>query len=223
MPRKSNPSLILATAPIVFTLYTFIEFRDCYLPRTTYLCQDRTSRTAVGPRTELCTATLQGFCPPCILQKTDAFLSTVACNLTSLHDHRSPRALKTKLTSPSQTLDTMDAAPPQTQPSIHTLLDPATRQIRLLQILDGDASSRICCTLETYDVAATSYIALSYTWGSEEDSQIVCINGVEFRVRKNLFDYLLVARRCLEKPLLWIDQICIDQGNVRERNHQVSI
>lgn len=119
---------------------------------------------------------------------------------------------------------TMTAATPQPQRLIHPPLNLAASQIRLLQVLEGESSSRICCTLTTYNVAdAAPYIALSYTWGSEDDSQIVYINGAEFRVRKNLFDFLVVARRSLCHSLFWIDQICIDQDNVRERNHQVKL
>ena len=46
------------------------------------------------------------------------------------------------------------------------------------------------------------------------------------QVRQNLFDFLWVAksepRLNTGKSWLWIDQLCIDQHNVQERNHQVS-
>ncbi|KAF1976248.1 HET-domain-containing protein [Bimuria novae-zelandiae CBS 107.79] len=103
---------------------------------------------------------------------------------------------------------------------VYPPLDVDSRQIRLLEILDNQ--ERIECVLETYDVSeADEYIALSYTWGSDDASHVITINDCDFRVRKNLFDFLSFARQSLPGELLWIDQICIDQNNVREKNHQV--
>ncbi|KAG4438019.1 hypothetical protein IFR05_006478 [Cadophora sp. M221] len=72
----------------------------------------------------------------------------------------------------------------------------------------------------------TNYEALSYTWGeSLGDFQTILINGKRFSVTKNLYSALQRLRsggsgkyRCL-----WIDSLCIDQSNGRERSHQVAI
>ncbi|KAH9213642.1 heterokaryon incompatibility protein-domain-containing protein, partial [Leptodontidium sp. 2 PMI_412] len=72
----------------------------------------------------------------------------------------------------------------------------------------------------------TKYEALSYTWGdSLGDPQIILINGKRFSVTKNLHSALQRLRnggsgkyRCL-----WIDSLCIDQSNGKERSHQVAI
>lgn len=102
---------------------------------------------------------------------------------------------------------------------VHPPLDLTTDQIRLLSIQPGEP---IRCTLEAYNPAdRKEYIALSYTWGPESPKQNIAINGSEFFVRQNLFDFLVVACGKHAGNLFWIDQICIDQSNTGERNHQV--
>ena len=124
-------------------------------------------------------------------------------------------------------------------------------QIRLFKfhphITDGEAlsatgSTDIFGSMETFDLEShPTYQALSYEWGSEEDLQIIYIDGKPFTVRKNLHDFfrtmrhagfslLLDADSCPGEPdvesgacYFWVDQLCIDQANVSERNHQVSL
>ncbi|KAK7181655.1 hypothetical protein DPSP01_012727 [Paraphaeosphaeria sporulosa] len=70
-----------------------------------------------------------------------------------------------------------------------------------------------------------AYRALSYTWGPPEPTKAIALNGIVIRIRKNLFDFLDMYAH--EQPdeckYLWIDQLCIDQNNTQERNHQVGI
>ncbi|KAK3986211.1 heterokaryon incompatibility, partial [Cladorrhinum sp. PSN332] len=47
------------------------------------------------------------------------------------------------------------------------------------------------------------------------------IDGKTLRVKKNARNVLDLMRPRGE--LLWIDTVCIDQGNTKERNHQVSM
>jgi Heterokaryon incompatibility protein (HET) len=68
-----------------------------------------------------------------------------------------------------------------------------------------------------------TYQALSYNWGEDKKMDIV-INGKIFQVRENLYHFL---DECQRTPLIynyvWIDQICINQETVCERNHQVQL
>jgi Heterokaryon incompatibility protein (HET) len=52
----------------------------------------------------------------------------------------------------------------------------------------------------------------------------VQLNCRAFRVRRNLLEFLIMARSnpTYLKKHFWIDAICIDQDNVAERNDQVS-
>ncbi|KAL2069217.1 hypothetical protein VTL71DRAFT_15555 [Oculimacula yallundae] len=85
--------------------------------------------------------------------------------------------------------------------------------------------------IRCYLIAASAkdhinYEALSYTWGENlGDSQTISMNGKHFNVTKNLHSALQRLRdsgsgkyRCL-----WIDSMCIDQSNGKERSHQVAI
>ncbi|KAF1980941.1 HET-domain-containing protein, partial [Aulographum hederae CBS 113979] len=104
--------------------------------------------------------------------------------------------------------------------------------IRLLQLLPGEDSSPINCTFRQVTLTSKSiprFVALSYTWGAPPETKTILIDGIQFRVRENLFEFLLQARKRerghwgkREKwKWLWIDAVCINQANLRERNHQV--
>lgn len=93
-----------------------------------------------------------------------------------------------------------------------------------------------------------SYVALSYTWGPPDAGKSISIDDKPFEVRDNLWDFLNEActrgtfahdttlvgenwRNIIsgtntpeeEQEYLWIDAICIDQSQVKERNHQVAM
>lgn len=103
---------------------------------------------------------------------------------------------------------------------LHPPLSPGAHQIRLLRILYHQPP--IQCTLETYNLAEnTKYVALSYTWGNPNDKHTILVNGHGFSVRKNLWNFLIGANRSFPNSLFWIDQICIEQENIEERNDQV--
>ena len=88
-------------------------------------------------------------------------------------------------------------------------------------------SDEILCTIKTFDVdKAPSYIALSYSWGKPILLHTIRLNGRRYIIRENLFDFLKAFGASdigQQNHCLWIDQLCIDQSNTRERNHQVSM
>jgi hypothetical protein len=106
----------------------------------------------------------------------------------------------------------------------HTLLDTTRNSIRLLRILpDLSTTGLIQCKI-WHTTTHAEYTCLSYVWGTETNQQIICINGKRFSCRKNLWDFLNVARTndVVDLKAVWIDAVCVDQDNVTERNHQVS-
>jgi hypothetical protein len=58
-------------------------------------------------------------------------------------------------------------------------------------------------------------------WGDEEPGEWIILNQKPFWVRHNLWSFLHYARHQQRSRWLWIDALCIDQSNVKERNHQV--
>ncbi|KAK0112373.1 hypothetical protein ONS96_001616 [Cadophora gregata f. sp. sojae] len=67
-----------------------------------------------------------------------------------------------------------------------------------------------------------SFNCLSYTWGTEEPTEVLELSGQKFLIRKNL-DAFLRTMRNSGGPYIrfWIDAVCIDQTSVSERNRQL--
>ncbi|PTB66809.1 hypothetical protein BBK36DRAFT_1158765 [Trichoderma citrinoviride] len=68
---------------------------------------------------------------------------------------------------------------------------------------------------------AVAYEALSYTWGPPDVRENIFIDGRQLSVTVNLYLALQQLRQRDEDRILWIDAICIDQQNLKERGHQV--
>jgi hypothetical protein len=95
--------------------------------------------------------------------------------------------------------------------------------VRFLKLLPG-AGSRIHGEVFEEDIFSCSpFVALSYAWGSSIKSKTIFCNGQHFlSVTANLFDALWHIRHPVEAKVIWVDAICIDQSNIKERNHQVA-
>ena len=65
------------------------------------------------------------------------------------------------------------------------------------------------------------YDALSYTRGGTQKTSRVKVNGEYLDVTENLHSALQHLRSENVDKTLWVDAICIDQNNERERGHQV--
>lgn len=105
----------------------------------------------------------------------------------------------------------------------HEPLDTTKRSIRVISILSGADDAIIECTVQQVDLNDADYICLSYTWGSEEDTKTITMNGQPFLVYSNLWTFLLRAREKEINVPLWIDMLSIDQTALEERNHQVQM
>ncbi|KAF2624318.1 hypothetical protein BU25DRAFT_308565, partial [Macroventuria anomochaeta] len=105
----------------------------------------------------------------------------------------------------------------------HQQLDLSRNQIRVLLLLQGHAPLTINCIVTTFDVANTPpYITVSYARGEAHLLETIQVNYGYYSIRRNLFDFLSAFQENTANHMyLWIDQICIDQKNIEERNHQV--
>ncbi|KAG9385707.1 HET domain containing protein [Pyrenophora tritici-repentis] len=101
----------------------------------------------------------------------------------------------------------------------------SSTNFRLLTIEPcSDPNDEVYCNLHVRAMEEPpQYIALSYTWGEPSPTRMIMLNGRPFRVRQNLWDFLVQARSHNLTTMLWVDALCIDQSQVKERNHQVSM
>ena len=66
------------------------------------------------------------------------------------------------------------------------------------------------------------YEALSYVWGDAVANTYILLNGVRVFVQRSLMVALRNLRRKNRPRRLWIDALCIDQGNYTESGDQVA-
>ncbi|KAK3348858.1 heterokaryon incompatibility protein-domain-containing protein, partial [Lasiosphaeria hispida] len=98
--------------------------------------------------------------------------------------------------------------------------------IRLLTLHLGTRDGLIDCTLSHTPIKDCQYRALSYEWGDDGDvGGIITVNGLLFprRIQKNLESALREIRSEKEDVVLWIDALCINQGDATEKGHQVAM
>lgn len=111
----------------------------------------------------------------------------------------------------------------------HAPLDHTQASIRLIEITPGlSAEGLISCGV-SHATTETEYVCLSYRWGDEDPntSKNILLDGNLFTIRQNLHDFLHLASTDPEwsrftQKKYWIDALCINQSNKRERNHQVA-
>lgn len=98
--------------------------------------------------------------------------------------------------------------------------------IRLIRLLPGPRDV-VSIAIEHADLRFNrpDYYALSYTWGPSSPSFDILCGGRVINIRENLYRFLqlLNAQASQRDSLFWVDQISIDQENVLEKNHQVTL
>ncbi|KAI1302599.1 heterokaryon incompatibility protein-domain-containing protein [Xylaria venustula] len=99
------------------------------------------------------------------------------------------------------------------------------RTIRLLELLPGDPSDDIQCVLTPHTLQAgmQKYEALSYCWGSPAATKPIYLDGNVLDVTVNLRSALRHLRLTKSSRMLWVDAICINQSNIKERSSQVKL
>ncbi|KAL8948356.1 MAG: hypothetical protein Q9222_005452 [Ikaeria aurantiellina] len=116
------------------------------------------------------------------------------------------------------------------------------RQSTTFKVLDilppkEHRSEVVTCELLTESlVDAADYEALSYTWGSTiqdrpvtvivktpSSSSLPAVTTTTIGVSKHLYSALLHLRKPNVPRRVWIDQLCIDQQNIPEKNAQVRL
>jgi len=108
--------------------------------------------------------------------------------------------------------------------ALYEPLDPSRKEIRSLILEPLTAGSDIKCTTTTISLLdSTEYEALSYVWGDASIRETITFNGLPTEVTKNLYTALTYLRLPDKPRCLWVDALCINQKDMKERNNQVAI
>ncbi|KAK4503153.1 hypothetical protein PRZ48_006581 [Zasmidium cellare] len=107
----------------------------------------------------------------------------------------------------------------------YTPLQDAKGEIRLLQIVHTDGHNDLEYTMSTFKLEIETiphFQAISYTWGDPHDQKRILVNGHSISIRKNC--HYALWQSCLHyQGHIWIDSVCINQGDPHEKSCQVSI
>ncbi|EEU41820.1 uncharacterized protein NECHADRAFT_54101, partial [Fusarium vanettenii 77-13-4] len=99
--------------------------------------------------------------------------------------------------------------------------------IRLLRLMPNqDEHAPIQCQLFHYHLLDSAkgthlYEALSYVWGSPKKPRFIVTNEGHLPVTENLYAALSRLRDHSLQRVIWTDAICINQGDMKERERQV--
>lgn len=97
--------------------------------------------------------------------------------------------------------------------------------IRLIKLLPKTSGDEISCEIVNCDlgIIKKTYEAISYTWGDIREQTIIIVDGRPTRISRKVSEILRVLRYDWKPRMLWIDFICINQGDSIEKSHQVTL
>lgn len=116
--------------------------------------------------------------------------------------------------------------------SLYRALDSSRAEIRLLRLPDSSAADNESISASFHIVSlneSPEFYALSYVWGEPAMTQPLYIDGSEVLISPNLEYIIRVLLSHEEGPAtvrgkaIWIDALCIDQGNLAEKEQQIPL
>ena len=95
--------------------------------------------------------------------------------------------------------------------------------MRLLTLHPGKGTEAVKCSLKAYSLpSCPPYEALSYTWGPANNPQRILFDDDQyFFSTQNLYDSLTHLRYPDKPRVLWVDAICINQDDDKEKSQQL--
>lgn len=102
-------------------------------------------------------------------------------------------------------------------------LDFERRAIRTVTLLPGLWESPIRCLLRNTILEHAVYHAVSYAWGDPDDRCSILVNNMDLEIPGNMGVALRYLRKHEETLELWIDSICINQKDDREKERQIAL
>jgi hypothetical protein len=102
------------------------------------------------------------------------------------------------------------------------LPDPTT-QFRLLCFAPSPPTSAVSCQLDTHPIDhGPPHYAISYHYGDPSAVDTVLVNGQEILVNRNCWHALNQVRtQSHAGELFWVDSLCINQSDLKEKSLQV--
>src|ERR1700749_3846182 len=100
------------------------------------------------------------------------------------------------------------------------------RNIRVLHLSPvQDYTLPLQCVIQqvSVDDIDLEYTALSYSWDAEEPVRPLLCDGKHLLITPNCENALRTFSKIPAGRVMWVDSICIDQGNQEERNNQVRL
>jgi hypothetical protein len=111
---------------------------------------------------------------------------------------------------------------------VYQPLNQLTSDIRLLRLLPNDGNGKLkyipaCQIFHTSLDDNPKYVALSYVWGDTSNSQAILMDTYSVLVNMNLYEALMALRPSKEPIIIWIDFLCINQLDNKEKGWQVAL
>lgn len=163
----------------------------------------------------------------CLKSRLHCCHLTYAC--TMRRRKRAPSARSSSVTEPQKKTrrSVEEGITPRSVPFRYKPLNPGANEIRVLDVsptLSNEQTLR--CRIRTISLDARplpEYETISYFWGDPNPRSQIVMNGRLVRVPGNTE---LALRRMIvghQSRVLWVDAICINQEDIREREQQVQL
>ncbi|KAF0322386.1 het domain-containing protein, partial [Colletotrichum asianum] len=100
---------------------------------------------------------------------------------------------------------------------------PEGKWTRILLLEPGAYDDPVSCSLYLTPFQSAEYEAISYVWGSTQDTDSVVCQGLEIDVTANLVQSLRQVRYADRPRHLWVDALCINQRDLQEKAFHVNM
>jgi hypothetical protein len=123
--------------------------------------------------------------------------------------------------SSASEVDSWDATEAEVLKTYNWLPD---RHIRLLRLLPGKDDQVVSCYLVVVSLDSNPrYEAISYAWGKSANMIKMSLNGKLCWRKHNLLECLDSFRDVTETRDLWVDALCINQADTKEKSAQINL